>query len=353
MPEIVNVWFGWERFSRDVKWVSAKAVADDWSVSDASDDVLVHTGDPLDWHFERSRRRTYEPLQVASGLFREVAALEASREAICDFVLEYGPLTFGELYVPLDHHRKLPRPPRGVLLGAWKSRRDLAQQREASDWVFKWHQAGAVQGDSLAFWSKLIREMKTLVSIWDAICHRDEEQLKRHVLLETKKDGTFVSLLDDDRKAVDGPRRFADKDLSGLALAQAAESCLTSALSTHLNAGVSLTMYPPESNHRGQLALVPDTLYDAIWLQFVLAVNGSKKFGACEICGKPFEISPQVARTNRKLCSPACKAKAHRRRHGQALQLARQGRTAKQIAKQVGSQVSTVEKWLEEAKRGE
>ncbi len=26
-------------------------------------------------------------------------------------------------------------------------------------------------------------------------------------------------------------------------------------------------------------------------------LNGSKKYGACEVCGRPFEISPQVART--------------------------------------------------------
>lgn len=61
--------------------------------------------------------------------------------------------------------------------------------------------------------------------------------------------------------------------------------------------------------------------------------------------------SPQVARTNRTLCSNACKAKAHRQRREQALELAAKGLTPRQIAKQVGSQLSTVQKWLEERKR--
>ena len=350
MHEMINIWFGWDRFSRDVKWTTARYVEDDWSVRETPDEVLVHTGDPLSWHFRRSSRTAYEPYREASGLFREVASLEPSRDDIREFVRQYGPLTFGQLFVPVDLERRLPRPPKGVSLDAWRVNQRSPKGIEALTWVDKWNKSGVVQGDSLAFWCQLIRELKTYVAVWDAICQRELAVLERHVCLETKAYDTFVSIRDEAGQIIDGPRRFTDENLSDLTLIQAAECGLTSVLSEHLSKGVVPTMYPPESSKRGQLALVPGTLYDAIWLQFVLAFNGNKNFGACEVCGKPFEISPQFARTNRKLCSAACKAKAHRRRREQALSLAAQGRTPKQIAKQVGSQLTTVQKWLAEAK---
>lgn len=351
MQEMVNVWFQWVRSSRDAKWVAARGVNDDWTIRREIEEVLVHPGFPLDWQVGNTKRNAYEPYEEASGLFREVAVLEPKPEAISDFVRSYGPLTYGRLYVPVDFNGRLPRPPKAVSLGVLNGDKRKPEAIEALQCVTNWVMAGAVQGDSLSLWRETIREVKVLVTIWDAIGQRDQKALERYVRLETKKADTFSSILDDDGEVVDGPRRFTDDDLSDLTLIQAAECSLTSVLSRHINNGISLTMYPPESRKRGQLAAVPSNLYHAIWLQFVLAVNGSKKFGACEVCGRPFEISPQVARTNRKLCSNACKAKAHRRRREQALALAALGRTPKQIAKQVGSHLTTVQKWLQESKR--
>jgi hypothetical protein len=144
--------------------------------------------------------------------------------------------------------------------------------------------------------------------------------------------------------------RFDEASSAALTLQQAAEHALIRALDTHTVDCASISLYGPTSPHHTKLAIVPRSLRDAIWLHFALAVIGHKKYGACDVCGKPYEISPQVARTNRTLCSAACKARAHRQRRDLAIKLAAEGRTPRQIAKQVGSQLSTVQKWLTEKK---
>lgn len=350
--EKVDVWFEWERFALDVKWVSARAVGDDWSIGDVVHDVLVHDGQPLDQPIKGLKRRTFKPYDESSGLFRDVAVMEPSREAIRAFVLKHGPLTYGGLFVPVDLKRRLPRPRKGVSLSLLSSAQDHPRWFDAVMLRHEWRQSGAVQGDSLSDWKTLIREMKTFVMVWDAIRQRRSKVLERQVHLSTQKGAESVTILDEAGIAVDGPRRFTDDDLSGLTLVQAAESCLTSVLAQRVSVGNSLTMYPPESRQRGRLAIVPRTLYDAIWLQFVLAFSGSKKYRACEVCGRNFEITPSIARKNRLLCGDACKTRAHRQRQQQAIALAQQGRTPSQIAEQVGSKIETVEGWIKQSQMG-
>lgn len=55
-------------------------------------------------------------------------------------------------------------------------------------------------------------------------------------------------------------------------------------------------------------------LRSALYLQFATAVAEEKQFRNCETCGRPFELTPDVARTNRLFCKPYCRIKAYRRR---------------------------------------
>ncbi len=96
----------------------------------------------------------------------------------------------------------------------------------------------------------------------------------------------------------------------------------------------------------GELRFVPATLEQCLWLQFAEAVCGDKEFRECLVCHKPFEISPDVARTNRLLCSATCKVRAYRRRKKQSVRLWERGYTVEQISEEVGSDAAKVRKWL-------
>lgn len=348
-----TIYFSWSPCPRTLQWISGRRVNDDWTLDEAGQEVLAVQGYPISCWFGPNKPGAYEPFKTATGLFREFAATEPTRDGIHAFATKYGPLTYGRLYVPDDIKRRFPKPPRGCNLAHWYLKQHSVEAVEADEWALRWLTAGARQGDSLEYWQSNIRKLRALVRVWDALTAQDRKAIAACTRLEEDGGVKRVSILDLDGTVIDGPRKFSAKDAVGLTQELAAECALHSALSAGFGSGAIISLYPPESNNRCKLAIVPTSLRDAIWLQFGLAVIENKKFGACEVCGKQFEFSPQVARTNRRLCSMACKQKAHRQRHEQALSLAALGRTPRQIAKQVGSKLSTVEKWLEEVKRGE
>ena len=61
--------------------------------------------------------------------------------------------------------------------------------------------------------------------------------------------------------------------------------------------------------------LIPTSLLVAMYLQLAMAMQGNKKFGHCAWCGTAFELTPSVARTNRRYCSNACKQADYRHRN--------------------------------------
>jgi hypothetical protein len=93
-----------------------------------------------------------------------------------------------------------------------------------------------------------------------------------------------------------------------------------------------------------------DTLMVAMKLQLVLSIVEHKHYRTCEQCQKPFEVTPQVNRSDRIYCSDNCRVKAYQRRRKQAIALRHAGRTLREIAKAVGSDMATVKKWVEEEK---
>ena len=339
------VYFTWLPPANGFEWVAAHPVANDWSIENRKTLVLAPKGFPMGWEHYGREEGAYEPLAVASGLFRELAAVEPEPDAVMAFADQYGPLTRGQLFVPVDSKQKWPKPPATCKLAYGYLRPQSEEGQEANLWAGQWHMKGAVSGDSFSDWQENIRALKTLVALWDAIGQRKVPAIEKHARL-TKRGNRQSIVLVDDEGPLGEPLTFAPP--SKLTLQAAAEYALIKAIAGRINYSTSIDLFPPGSPHSRKLAVVPQSLRDAIWLQFGLAVLEQKKFRSCEVCGRPFEVSPQVARTNRTLCSPACKARAHRQRRDQALKLADKGMTAKQIAKRVGSQLSTVEKWLAE-----
>jgi predicted nucleic acid-binding Zn ribbon protein len=96
----------------------------------------------------------------------------------------------------------------------------------------------------------------------------------------------------------------------------------------------------------GELRFAPRYLIDAIWLQFAEAVCGNKNYRQCLVCGKPFELSPDVARTSRLFCSDSCKMQSYRQRKAKTANLWDQGLSVQEIAEAVGSDDAYVRKWV-------
>jgi hypothetical protein len=90
------------------------------------------------------------------------------------------------------------------------------------------------------------------------------------------------------------------------------------------------------------------TLLDAMKLQLAEAIVLEKSCRDCEHCGKPFEVTPQVSRADRLYCSDNCRVKAYQRRRKQAIKMREDGDTLREIAKVLGSDMSTIKKWVSE-----
>jgi hypothetical protein len=101
-----------------------------------------------------------------------------------------------------------------------------------------------------------------------------------------------------------------------------------------------------------RLAPVPKDLRAALWLQFAQAVEGQKTFRECKDCGAWFELSPEVARTNRKFCSNACRLRKYRQRQAQAQEMNARGMQVDRIARRLDTDAATVRGWLAGPARG-
>jgi len=57
------------------------------------------------------------------------------------------------------------------------------------------------------------------------------------------------------------------------------------------------------------------------YLQIAEAIADLKQYRNCELCDKPFELSPQVNRSDRLFCSDNCRVKAYQRRKKKVIDL--------------------------------
>jgi hypothetical protein len=97
---------------------------------------------------------------------------------------------------------------------------------------------------------------------------------------------------------------------------------------------------------RSALDLLPQDLMTAMVLQLAAAVGFGKNFRKCRECGKWFELAPGLNRSSRFTCSDACRKRSYRKRRAQARAMYAGGKPFKEIAKELGSTVGTVKKWV-------
>ena len=88
------------------------------------------------------------------------------------------------------------------------------------------------------------------------------------------------------------------------------------------------------------------SLLGAVWFQLADAVTHDRVFSSCRECQKWFAVGPEVARSNRRFCSNACRSKAYRERQDRARRMCTAGKTFEEIAEALDSDVPTVRRWI-------
>ncbi len=105
-------------------------------------------------------------------------------------------------------------------------------------------------------------------------------------------------------------------------------------------------IWNPQAKEKALLCHYPRSLLGVICLQFSFAILSGRITQICPVCGRYFEVTSLASRKDRLTCSNRCRVRAYRDRQERARDLHRQGRSLKRIANEIGSDVSTVEKWI-------
>jgi hypothetical protein len=273
----------------------------------------------------------YTPLRVHSALFRELADTEPTPEGIKAFADRFGCLglpAFADPNTPPSRSKGSP----------FTSRLEC------------------IEGERYEDWQKEIQALRHAVELWDMARAGDEAGLSRHVRWSLDRQSVCITFLSDE-KGVDTDLMeelpesewFRPGDVIRPALFYVQGQ--VNRVLGHLQRVSPQLVYEPQA---GQLTLhfIPENLLGAIWLQLAQAISGNKQYRQCQGCKKWFELSPEVARTNRLFCSDKCRTRAYRGRKEQAQTMAKEGKSIKEIAKELESDVNIVKSWIEHTNKG-
>lgn len=240
------------------------------------DRYLVADGD-----FEKApAMAACSPLE-ATGLFRDFATLDPTDDAILGFANRYGMLTNGRLHISCD---------------------DSGDDDDDADFP----------GEPLSLWIEEIARMNFLLRFWQLVQISDKRGLEQYIRW-TDVFGHRGFRFDDRFGA------FTTRDILGAPwlervvrqrdLLFAARFMLDSLVTEQLGGRIGAVLIR-DSLERASLRFGPQDLRTALWLQFARAIEGGKEYQQCEHCRMWYEIgSREGARSDKKFCSPACRAR--------------------------------------------
>jgi hypothetical protein len=280
--------------------------------------------------------REYLPLRDHTGLCRTFADVPLSREGVLQFANRYGAVTTQFL----------------VSLRPCRDQRDMG---------FSLEKAGRY-----AWWRSQIVTMRRAIMLWDRAQGGDRALLSRFIDFKLDSEGggfqyrSHPELSEKDEQAR-GPEdeeitsfRFRLNDLrkewqellKPNDVVTAARFLVKRMIEEQLSKGASAKVALLAENRGMTFGFVPDDLLKAMWLQFALGASEGKKYRSCAVCGTWYELSPDTARTTRLFCSDSCKSRGYRQKQDRARQLFSEKNTFRQIAKELGSDVATVKRWI-------
>jgi len=256
-----------------------------------------HAGDnPYRW-------RSYDPFSKKRGLFLTFAELEPTPDAIIAFASQYG----------------------------------------CSNSL-----------STLSIWQREIAYLASAVEVWTAIQAKDKQTLASHVSWDGKLGGAGVGFPSPLQTVPDSIEtipvvgvplgKFRRGDLIG-----PAEHLLDSTLGIKIKLREA-AMVPVRVEGRLTLQVELQDLLDAMWAQLAMAVSESQEFRHCKLCEEPFQLTPDVNRSDRVFCSDTCRVKSYQRRQAKARKMRADGAHLRAIVKVVESDMKTVKRWLGEDK---
>jgi hypothetical protein len=347
--------FCWWVHQAGYRWVEGKVTVDgkvqelwDFKAGRPTDTQLILSPNPPR---EQYWARSYFPMKEAPGLFRNFAELSLDTD---DDILKFAN-KYGQLGIPA-HTDVTPRVSNPLLYNKWDERR--------------------------LDWKREISSMKAMINLWDMVKSKDHAGLERHLILDGGRDWEHwvylshpevleaartispeyaVSIRPNDYASI-----LLHRDLDWLPkgdLLMRGSFLVQQVVNNHLSGGpyertrwhgeaaAQLCFDRESGTHR--LQFMPKTLLGAMWLQFARAIDGDRKYRACKECGTWFEVSTADTgfRVNRLFCSDACKSKDYRDRKARVGTLKAEGRSIKEIAKELDTDVETIARWVGAARK--
>jgi hypothetical protein len=283
----------------------------------------------------RTARTARRPLEEEPALYRVFAATPTTEGAVKEFADRYGslaqpgvPTGLGVSYTVND-----PAAPQG---------RRLAY------------------GESLHDWSHHIRMMGVACELWDWVRTEDIEGLARVIVWAEDDHGrplvihfrpltpqtTYQPVIASAEVRPELLERFEPG-----AVIEPARVALARLISGYMRAAVRLVCSPDDFSH--SLQYRPDDLLAGMWLQLARVVAAGVEQRPCQVCGKHFDVGPLGSRTDRLFCGAACRNKSYRERQERARALAAEGRSAREIARELGADIDTIKGWIKGPKKGD
>jgi hypothetical protein len=220
-------------------------------------------------------------------------------------------------------------------------------------------------GETLFDWRQGILSMRGMVALWDAIQKGNVKELSGRVKVTgdairgcftrpaiggSSPDADRVEGIEEERWRTVWSRKKNPEVFTLLTrndLRRAARLVLQHEVNAVLPMLVSSRFVWDADRGQSSLRIVPISLFGAMCLQLAQAIDGDRRYQACPVCHRWFELTPGVNRADRLMCSDTCRTKAYRLRKEKARQRHAEGRSARQIAIELESNVETVKGWIE------
>ena len=160
------------------RWVEARPILRGLRVRKRPCPFLVRTSGG--W-LEHRQGNTYDPMRTETALFRNLADLDPSQDAVLAFANRYGDLGEGDWGLPLDYRRARVKAPPDTSLD------EIRLQRTMPETVLpvlkQLEDEGGVVGDPLSVWQSDIREMKDCVELLELIEAKKTAAIAKRVRL--------------------------------------------------------------------------------------------------------------------------------------------------------------------------
>lgn len=176
-------------------------------------------------------------------------------------------------------------------------------------------------GERLDLWVSEITRLRDALGLWDAVRENDEASLRplivwhddRVNMLWNDERGRRFRLIAGEQVRPETYERIQRDDVIGAAVV-AVQQIVNENLWKKKRA--SPRLYWHLERQRLQQNITPHGLVGAIWLDFLLAIDGNTQYGRCAQCQSLFPIP--VKGKKKKFCSNKCRQADHRERKQEA-----------------------------------